>query len=78
MIDAETHSLKPETDLRLAFEAAGIDPGAPVIATCGSGVTAAILALGLYRLGNESAAVYDGSWSEWGLRYGLPISTGPA
>ena len=78
LIDAETHCLKPETDLRLAFETAGIDPGAPVIATCGSGVTAAILALGLYRLGNESAAVYDGSWSEWGLRDGLPISTGPA
>ena len=77
LIDAETHCLKPEAELRQAFEAAGIDPGAPVIATCGSGVTAAILALGLYRLGNESAAVYDGSWSEWGLVDGLPISTGP-
>ena len=44
----------------------GIDPTLPVITTCGSGVTACGLALGLALLGNESVLVYDGSWSEWG------------
>lgn len=51
--------------LRAAFAEAGIDPARPVIATCGSGVTASVIAFGLHLLGQE-AAVYDGSWAEWG------------
>lgn len=60
--------LKDEADLRAAFAAAGVDPAKPVVTTCGSGMTAAILALALFRLGREDAAVYDGSWAEWGGR----------
>ena len=53
-------------DIAKAVEAGGIDPALPVITTCGSGVTACGLALGLALLGNENVRVYDGSWSEWG------------
>lgn len=74
LIDEESHCLKPPAQLKQAFQEGGIDPDKPVIATCGSGVTASVLALGLYCLGNEYAAVYDGSWSEWGQRDDLPIS----
>jgi cytochrome P450 len=51
----------------------GLDPTRPVIATCGSGVSAAVLALGLYLLGRREAAVYDGSWTEWGGRSDTPV-----
>jgi len=50
----------------------------PVVATCGSGLTAAVLALGLARLGHGDAAVYDGSWTEWGGRADTPVVTGDA
>jgi thiosulfate/3-mercaptopyruvate sulfurtransferase len=50
----------------------------PIITTCGSGVTACVLALALYQIGKADAAVYDGSWSEWGMYGDLPIATGPA
>lgn len=56
-------------ELRRAFDDGGVDLAAPVATTCGSGVSAAVLALGLHVLGRGDAAVYDGSWSEWG---GLP------
>jgi thiosulfate/3-mercaptopyruvate sulfurtransferase len=76
LIDEPTQCLKPRADLEREFEAAGIDTHRPVIATCGTGVTAAVLALGLYCVGNEYAAVYDGSWTEWGAREDTPIETG--
>lgn len=75
LLDAETHCLKTPDALRQEFADAGIDPGKPVVTTCGSGVTAAILALGLYGVGNEFAAVYDGSWAEWGRQPEVPVST---
>lgn len=76
LIDAETYCLKPVDDLEQEFLDAGIDPHKPVVTTCGSGVTASILTLGLYRVGNEYAAVYDGSWAEWGQRQDAVVSTG--
>ncbi len=62
--------------LKDAFVAAGIDLDRPVITTCGSGITASILAFGLHLLGKKDVAVYDGSWSEWGGRTDTPVVTG--
>ncbi len=70
-------TLKSEPELAGIFKAAGVDPNKPVIATCGSGVTAGVIALALAKLGQVNAAVYDGSWSEWGLESaGTPVATG--
>ena len=71
-------TMKSTAGLSAAFAAAGIDTSRPVTATCGSGVTAAILALALARLGQETGAVYDGAWAEWGSRSDAEIATGPA
>lgn len=73
----EDDLMRPEEDVRAAFAGAGLDPARPVVATCGSGVSAAVLALGLYRLGRRDAAVYDGSWTEWGGRADTPVATEP-
>jgi len=59
--------------LRRAFETAGVDLDRPVVTTCGSGITASVLAFGLYLLGRERVAVYDGSWTEWGRRPDTPV-----
>jgi len=64
--------------LRAAFAAAGADLDKPTVTTCGSGVSALVISLALYRLGVRGLALYDGSWSEWGLLDGPPIATGPA
>jgi len=69
-------TLKTAAGIRAAFEAAGVNPEHPVIATCGSGVSACILALGLAVLGNEHAAVYDGSWAEWSEAPSAPVVQG--
>lgn len=71
-------TLKLREELLAIFTAAGIDPKAPVVTTCGSGVTASILSLALAVIGQTNAAVYDGSWAEWGAENGSPIATGPA
>jgi thiosulfate/3-mercaptopyruvate sulfurtransferase len=68
--------MKGEDDLRAAFAALGVDPARPVITTCGSGVTAAILNLALERIGHRNHALYDGSWSEWGMYNDLPVARG--
>ncbi|RHW17982.1 sulfurtransferase [Sphingomonas gilva] len=65
-------------ELRQAFADANVDPGKPMITTCGSGVTAAVLAFGAHLLGNADARVYDGSWSEWGGDPSTPKATGAA
>ena len=62
--------------LEKTFAEAGVDLEAPIITTCGSGVSAAILSLGLARLGRWDAPVYDGSWSEWGGRTDTPVAVG--
>ncbi|MCO5130865.1 MAG: 3-mercaptopyruvate sulfurtransferase [Xanthobacteraceae bacterium] len=78
LIDSETGMMKPLADLRRVFESAGLDLARPVVTTCGSGVSAAVLTLALYRLGVRGSALYDGSWSEWGLEGGPPVATGAA
>jgi len=60
-----------------AFAAGGVDLNKPIVTSCGSGVTAAILWLALDALGREPAGLYDGSWVEWGSRKDLPVATGP-
>ncbi len=64
--------------LRSAFLDAGIDPDQPVVATCGSGITASVLLFALHLLGKSETAVYDGSWAEWGADSALPVATGAA
>jgi thiosulfate/3-mercaptopyruvate sulfurtransferase len=70
-------TLKAPVALRRAFETAGVDIDRPIVTSCGSGISAAILALALARLGRWETPVYDGSWSEWGARADTPVATGP-
>ena len=69
-------TLKDEDGLRAAFAEAGLDLSKPVVTTCGSGVTAAILALALHRIGHRQWSLYDGSWAEWGAYEELPVEAG--
>lgn len=70
-------TMKSAEQLKAVFAEAGVDIDKPVVATCGSGMTASIVALALARLGRPRAAVYDGSWTEWGGREDTPVVTGP-
>lgn len=74
--DPKTKEVLPADTLAARFRAAGLDPQKPVTASCGSGVTACALAFGLHLLGWNEAAIYDGSWSEWGLPGSTPVETG--
>ena len=68
-------TLLPPDALRQKFEASGLDLDKPVVTSCGSGITASVLALGLYAIGRPDVAVYDGSWTEWGGDGDTPIET---
>jgi len=70
-------TLKPAETMRRVFAEAGLDIDRPTTVSCGSGVTAPILALALARLGRWDTAVYDGSWADWGSRPDAEIVTGP-
>lgn len=78
LFDASTGVMKPLEDLRRAFMDADVDLDKPIVTSCGSGVSAGVLKLALYRLGVRGSALYDGSWAEWGAAEGPPIATGPA
>ena len=71
-------TMKNPVEMRQIFEAAGVDFNKPAITTCGSGVTAAVLSLGLERIGKTDHSLYDGSWSEWGMFPTVPVATGDA
>jgi len=71
-------TFRDDKDLKRAFAEAGVDIDRPVVTTCGSGVTAAVLLFALDRLGKREIALYDGSWSEWGADPATPKETGPA
>jgi thiosulfate/3-mercaptopyruvate sulfurtransferase len=78
LLDPKTGTMLPADKLAARIAASGIDPSKKVTASCGSGVTACVVALGLYLTGAPETAVYDGSWTEWGGDPSLPIETGPA
>ena len=77
LVDPVAKTLLPVEQLRAKLTAAGAVDG-PIVASCGSGVTACVIALALNQIGRPDVAVYDGSWAEWGLHTELPAATGPA
>ena len=72
------NSWKRGEALRSAFDSAGVDLGRPMVATCGSGITACVLLFGAHLLGKDDVKLYDGSWSEWGADPSTPKATGAA
>jgi thiosulfate/3-mercaptopyruvate sulfurtransferase len=76
--DPTTHQLSGAEELTQLFRDAGVALDRPIVTSCGSGVTACALAFALHLIGHPGAAVYDGSWSEWGLPGDTPIETGRA
>jgi thiosulfate/3-mercaptopyruvate sulfurtransferase len=72
------NSWKRGDELRAAFDSAGVDLARPMVATCGSGITACVLLFGAHLLGKDDARLYDGSWSEWGADPATPKATGAA
>lgn len=75
LIDPQMGTVLPIKDLASRIQAAGIDDARPVVTTCGSGITACVLALGLHLTGRHDVAVYDGSWTEWGGREDTPVAS---
>ena len=75
LIDPQMGTVLPIKELVSRIQAAGIDDARPVVTTCGSGITACVLALGLHLTGRHDVAVYDGSWTEWGGREDTPVAS---
>jgi len=75
-MDMQNHAVfKSADEIKSAIDQAGIDVKKPIVTSCGSGVTACVLAMGMFLLGHENVAIYDGSWSEWGMRDDTPVET---
>lgn len=75
LLNAPGATFKPAAEMLELFAGAGIDVSKPVVTTCGSGITACVLAFGLHLVGARDVAVYDGSWAEWGLPADTPVET---
>ena len=75
LIDPESGTVKPPAELEALIAEAGIDASSPVVTTCGSGITACVLALGLHLTGRHDVSVYDGSWTEWGSHDSAPVAS---
>lgn len=74
----EDGTVRAPDEISRIFADAGVDPAKPVYTTCGSGITAAILSLGLDMIGHKDVTLYDGSWTDWGSDEAVPVETGPA
>lgn len=78
IVSADGANFAPTETIAARLRARNVDMRRPIVTTCGSGVSACILALGLFEMGKPDVAVYDGSWTEWGSDPALPVKTGPA
>ena len=67
-------TVRPGAEIQANLDAAGLDPKRPLVASCGSGVTACVVGFGLYLIGHKEVAIYDGSWTEWGGREDTPVT----
>ncbi len=75
LLDGKTKTLLPGEAIAARFRKAGVDLSRPIVTSCGSGVTAAVLAFGLHLIGRSDVALYDGSWAEWGRPGDTPVET---
>jgi len=76
LVNPEDGTVRSAEEIKTEFENSGIDLKQPIVTSCGSGVTACVLAFGLHLLGHHRVAVYDGSWTEWALDENMPVVTG--
>jgi thiosulfate/3-mercaptopyruvate sulfurtransferase len=75
LLDPKSKTFLPADQIAEKFRRAGVDLTKPVVTSCGSGVTAAVLAFGLHLIGHNDVALYDGSWAEWGQPGDTPVET---